>query len=490
MRFRELPGFSPLFCDFVDGAASARPFFSAAPDAVSLRSLATSCLTRDLPRQELSDLLLKQAGRFESGAKALSNIARLRLPDAVVVTTTFRPGLFGGPLSCWMKALTAARLAEWLNGQGHPAVPLGWIDSGTGSADLSVGVLSRESPCRFNLDRAGGSPDGIPDQIEGLMERVARALEVKLEDSGVLQVLRAAYAPGTGSSLAWGRAISKLLASWGLILLDPLQPETGALAARILPSLDSSRLAAALNEQERRLSAAGYGRAPDGKPASIGDADPKGQGVLPPFVMQRLLLPVAAEVIDEEDAYDFARDQGIVPMLELSAPVPWPRVSGTIVDARSGKILSRYGLGLEDLFSGPQVVSDRLMARAAVRGTLERLESTKAAIAEIFEELAGLVPSQDRMRAEIESAHTRMSYQVEKLQARFSAAHQRRRDAVERQVERVCSRLAPWGRLQEKEFAGFQFLHQHSNALVETLYERADPWKFEHQLIVLQVLST
>jgi len=486
LRFRELAGFPALFADFCEGAPAARQFFPCTPDAGSLQSQAESFHDRTLPRQDLCDLLHAQAERFRCGERARSNLAKLKDPQTMAVVTTLHPGLFGGPLCSWLKAFTAARLAAWLSDIGIPAVPVGWMDAGVRAGDLSVGLLATGGPLRVGLGCTPVPNAGVSNGIEELLARIAQVLEVSVEQSDLLQMLKAAYASEADLARAWGRSISKLLDSCGMVLLDPLQPGVLPLVMHLVPFVEERKAAAALAEQEKRLRAAGYGSAQtDGSAGNAHREGAAGQlaGVLTSLVMQHLLLPVVANVIGEAEAYSFAREQALFPELRLCQPLAWPRVSATILDARSRKVLRRYGIGLGELFAGPEAVIENLMRRLVAQDTLSRLENLEEELEKHLTELACLVPSEDRLRVRIEKCRRRMVYQLEKLKTRFSDAQWQRREAIKRQVSRLCHSLAPRGRLQEKELAGFQFIQRHSGAFVQTLYESINPWKFEHQLI-------
>jgi uncharacterized protein YllA (UPF0747 family) len=327
---------------------------------------------------------------------------------------------------------------------------------------------------------------GFQNQIEESLARIAQVMDVSVEESDLLQTLRAAYTGESDVSIAWGQLISKLLDSYGIIMLDPLEPGIHSLANHLRPSVDGCRAEAALAEQEERLQAAGYGDA--GAHTSAGNTTRAGaaghlKGVTAPLVMQHLLLPVAAVVIEEVEAYSVAREQELFSELRLRPPLAWPRVSATILDARSFKVLERYGLCLGELFVGPEALTEDLMRRRVAQDGLSRLKSLEVELDKHLTELAGLVPSEDRLGAQIEKCRRRAAYQLDKLKRRFSDAQRQRREAIQRQVSCLCDSLAPRGRLQEREVAGIQFIQRHSGAFVQTLYESIDPWKFEHQLI-------
>lgn len=486
MRFRELAAFPALFADFCEGAPAARQFFPYAPDAGSLQARAESFHDRTLPRQELCELLHAQAERFGFGARALSNLAKLKDPQTMAVVTTLHPELFGGPLCSWLKALTAARLAAWLSDIGIPAIPVGWMDANVRPGDLSAGLFATGGLLRVDLERATVLNAGAPDRIEELLTRIAQVLEVGVKQSDLLQMLKAGYASEADLSLAWGRSISKLLDACGMVLLDPLQPGVLPLAMHLLSFVEERRAAAVLAEQEKRLQEAGYGSAQSGGSAGNGLREGAAEqlaDLLTPLVMQHLLVPVAANVIGEAEAYSLAREQALFPELGLCPPLAWPRVSATILDVRSRKVLRQYGLCLDELFAGPEALTENLIRRLVAQDTLSQLDNLGEELDKRLTELAGLVPSGDRFGIRIEKCRRRMAYQLEKLRRRFSDAQRRRREAIKRQVTRLCDCLAPWGRLQERELAGFQFIQKHSDAFVQTLYESIDPWKFEHQLI-------
>jgi len=487
LRLRELPGFPALFADLVEGVPGVRQFFPGAPDAGSLRSRAAGAQARALPREELCNLLLRQAEWFGSSGRSISNIEKLRSPKTVAVVASLRPGLFGGTLDGWLKICTAARLAAWLAEGGIPAVPLGWIDAAAAATERSVVLLgSSGGPRRFDLGLTPGASMESSVEIEFLLGQIADELGLVAAESDLLQLLKGAYAPGPDLLRGFGRTIARLMEATGLILFDPLHPGFEPIALGLLPHTGDGAREEAFEQQERLLRDAGYGPAvAEESSAMTGDARStiKNARQPGPFIRQNLIMPVAATVVDEFEIFHCALDQPLFAALRMEPPAVWPRVSGTILDPRSRKILARYGLQLNDLFAGSETAAARLGQRLAVSDAPGRLRSLKADLDRQLGDVAAPVAATDRLRARIENSRRRMRYQVEKLEVRFLAARQRREEAILRQVSRLCASLAPRGGLQERESAGIQFVLRHSLRLPQILYESIDPWKFTHQLI-------
>jgi uncharacterized protein YllA (UPF0747 family) len=486
LRLRELPGISALFADFVEGVPGVRRFFSGAPDVVNLRLRAAEAQNRELPREELCNRLLKQAEWFGSSERSNANIERLRFPKTVAVVASLRPGLFGGTLDGWLKICTAARLAAWLEDGGIPAVPLGWIDSTAAAAERSVLLLGSAGPRRVELGSTPGTVIEISGEIESLLGQIAGTLGLVAAETDLLTLLKSAYSPGTDLTRGFGRTLARLMEVTGLILFDPSQPGCEPFAPGLPPHVGDGTLEEACEQQEKLLRDAGYAPAVAEQGSAItGDGRSTSTNVRKPgpFYRQNLIMPVAATVVDELEIFHCALDQPFFSALCLESPVVWPRVSGTILDPRSRKVLAHYGLQLRRLFAGSEAAAAGLGQRLAVSDVPSRLRSLRADLDRQLGDIAAPVASTDRLRARIENSRRRMSYQVEKLEIRFLAARQRRENAILRQVSRLCDSLAPRGRLQEREYAGIHFVLRHSLRLPQILYESIDPWKFTHQLI-------
>jgi uncharacterized protein YllA (UPF0747 family) len=482
LRFRELPGFHPLFIDLAEGVSSAVTLFPRPPDAGTLLAEAARVPEGRFARRTLCDVMEEQAARFESGTLARSNITRLRTPGTAVIVATLRPRILGGPLRDWLKAMTAVRLAAWLSEHGTPAIPVAWIDPTLDPADLCVGLLAPERPLRMELDAALCSSYRLPDSIRPWLHAVAAASGPDLSEDW--RRLEQAYAPGKSLVDAWGITVSKMLEKSGIVVFDPDHP--GFRESEL--GIDGSRYCGLVKQQGDRLLAAGYMNKEEVSELSVRDVPPSGHRVqmTAPFVAQCLLLPIAAVVVEEAEILDAAVQLTACSELHGHAPMVWQRLSATVVDARGKKLLDRYNLSIRDLCGGPQRLTEALDDPSPEHETVvPRLEALNAAVKVGLAELADLVPAEDRLRRAIDDSRRRMTYQIGKLTAAYSAARERRRQIISNQAQYLCSHLAPWGDLQERGVAGFQFAEWFSRSAPQSFNQDLADGKFEHQVVFL-----
>lgn len=424
MRFRKAPGFSPLFIDYAEGAASARSCFARPPGRDALLENARRAAERDPVPTDYWSLLAVKAKESGAAAPALDNLERLISGRTAVILAAMRSDPAGWRLCDWLKAVTAAKLAAWISDQGVQAVPLLWIDAHQRNEELPS---------------------------------------------------------------SWWLTVSEALNSSGIVLCSDFSPARFRGPRPEPPDLRD--LEAVCKREGRRLTSIGY---PDlCSKTSEQNPLPDDHGMWPGndgsrgLLLAQAFLQPAACVAGEADIGAFACSQAALAAAGFVPPVVWPRMSATIIDGRSGRLLSLYRLNLEDLFQGCERLVEKLdldRQAAAARIKLEQLkEGTTASLAELRED----VPVEDSLHNGLAGAGRRMLYQVGKLENSFAEEMRRRRETIARRIPRLCGNLVPGGDLQERQLAGIDALRQLSPMLPQLLLERLDPWEFEHQLFFL-----
>ncbi|RPI10189.1 MAG: bacillithiol biosynthesis BshC, partial [Acidobacteriales bacterium] len=254
-----LPGASRLFADFAYHFDRVRRFYDFAPGESA--SYASAAAAVEYPGERRAELV-EALRELNPGHPSLDLLAR---PGTCVVATGQQVGLLFGPAYTIYKALTAAKLAQQLTANGIPAVPVFWLateDHDLQEVDHCWVFDSAHRAARIDAGGALGSQGPVGRIPVG--ENPAAVLRGALEGlpfaGEVTAAAEQAYAPGRTFGEAFRALFQKLLSSYGLLCLDPLQPAVRQLAAPLLSQAagDSGELVRLVLDRNRELVAAGY----------------------------------------------------------------------------------------------------------------------------------------------------------------------------------------------------------------------------------------
>jgi uncharacterized protein YllA (UPF0747 family) len=448
LNFEELPEIPGIWLDFVH---SRLPISAGTRDLSSLSVPAEALLRQAVWCEDFCRFLEREHGLLP--ARALANAHRVAQPGTVVVLANLSPGLFGGPARQILKCLTAIKICETLARHNLEAVPVCWIqDSNSGDGRIkSVQLLDSESAIRDLRLEPTGAEDFAPcsllpeNQIHQLLEHISEFGRDTF-DPGTLEMIRSSYCGATTFAQAAARLLSVLMEEWGLVLVNSCAP--------VFQSF--------MKEKSAGLS----GERP---PASI---------------LQSFLLPVAFCVIDPDEVQSFVDARAGFNAVPLLPPVVWPQASATVVEPRNRRILERYGLELNQLFSGDAAIAKTLLDAIPAKASAKLFELSRET-ADCVAQLGSLASAGGALEITAAVLRKKIEYQLNRLRQKLEAARNRREETMARHLRRVCNVLAPNGRLQERELAGIQWPLRYSGAVLRWLYEHLDIESFEHQLIFM-----
>jgi uncharacterized protein YllA (UPF0747 family) len=487
LKIKDITNISPRYADFIEYSPTVRAFIPARPAWSHLTQRAVGTIFPAGSRQRLCRLLERRAESCRPGARVRENIRRLQNPGTAVILANLPADPLAGPAGLILKCLTAVKLGEKLHESGVEAVPLGWISDHDPDErpDRRLFMLNAGSRlCRLSPgppEKGGAESAGaVPEEIRSLLSRI-REIAGDSGDPEIMDILETACRPGRSGSSATACAFSRLTGDWGLLLLESRRPDWKRLQENVLSDLkiDPLRIEAILRRELDRLREAGY------------SADYRGQSAAMPDIVssvlimlaQNHLLPLAARVVDPPEMLTAGLMKPLADDSNSIPPLLWPQASATIIDARSRRALERHGIGFAELFAGARVAVDRMARWGKVASLLDNLDGLKSEIAGRTAELAALAAERADLAGDVEEARRRMSYQIDKLRQRLTAAAAEQRQAAERQLGRTANRLAPDGRLQERALAGIWFLLEYSRRFLDVVHRKVDIMNFDHQLI-------
>lgn len=438
---------------------------------------------------------------FAATGAAAARLERVAEAGGIVVSTGQQPGLFGGPLYTWLKALSALALAERIEREtGIPTAPVFWAATDDAdyaeaswtavATDLGVQRLSLSTPGRDGLVMAE-TPLG---PVEAALGELA-ATAASAPHGEILEALRAAYVPGATVGSAYVRFLRSVLEPLGIGVLDAWHPAT-LVAAR--PTLVSAlQRAASIDEavslRNVAIERSGYRpqvariaklslvfRAEEGVKARVPladalrvAADPAATlsaNVLLRPVVEQAILPTVAYVAGPGELAYFAQVGAVAEALGVPAPVAVPRWSASIVDPQTDRRLGRLGLMIDDL-RDPHAAERRLGDRAIpipLRTELEalrteaqrRVQAMLAANAEAGELIAERV---------LEGARQQIFHRLDRLERRIRTAARARETEAMADLTAVRAILMPEGHRQERRLNLVPLLARHGETLLAQL---------------------
>jgi len=540
LPFQQIPHTTRLFLDYLSYTPSVRSFYPRSPIFSEwLKDESKRVVYDGARRGKVSEILERQNRAWGASSKTLANIERFKR-GALAAVTGQQVGLFGGPLFSIFKALTAVKLAEQATAAGVDCVPVFWL--ATEDHDLAevnhVALLSEqglperlvvESPA-FDGNAVADAPVGtvrFGPQIEPVVERAAGLLG----DSKVTTWLRQAYRPGESLGSAFGLLFARLFADWGVILLDPADKDFHDLAKPLFRAAieRASELDEALLARGKALEAAGYhqqvkvtsattllfevkngartvvrrrSNGANGGEFAVGEERSSSEGLVERIeetpktfnpnalfrpVVQDYLLPTLVYTGGAAEVAYFAQAAVVYEKLLGRVTPILPRFSATLLEAKAERILTRYQLGLPEVFHGPEKVREVIAARSLPSDLQARFSEAYASVEQSMAALRESIGKLDSTLIDTaESTRSSMSYQIDRLRARVARAEQQRNEVVTRHADALSHALFPNKVLQEREIAGVSFVARYGPELLANLYQHVHPDCHDHQVIEVQ----
>jgi uncharacterized protein YllA (UPF0747 family) len=426
------------------------------------------------------DLLLRAASPGGSALRRLENAAR---EGGIVVTTGQQPGLFGGPIYTWAKAVSALACANVLEEvTGVPVLPVFWAatdDSDFLEASWTVvasGGLTRKLTLADKPADGTRLADVLLGDVGGLLGELSQACG-SAADRRVLELVTQSFVAGTSFGSAYVRLLRGLLEPMGIAVLDAAHPEVSRAADPLLRRAleQHAPLASALVERDSEIRAAGYRPQvlfDPGRTLVFGVAAGRRQriaataaeeamrlfpiGALSPNVLlrpvvERSLLPTAAYMAGPGELAYFAQASAVANALAAPLPLALPRWSTTLLEPEVARVLEKYHLEIGDLANRHEV--EKRLARASwpdpVSQALRRLRHS-------LDVEVGLLAAEIRASgpllgpAAVASLAQWIHWRVDRFERRLNAAVKKREEEMMHDIALASASLFPDGVRQER----------------------------------------
>ena len=430
--------------------------------------------------------------------RAAARLDAVAQGKGVVVTTGQQPGLFGGPIYTWAKALSAIALADALEAAiGMPVAPVFWAATDDSDfVEASWTMIARPGGAdelRLPGDFTGLSMAEVPlGDVSALLQRLERGAgsAAWLEP---LTLVRRSYRPDQTVGGAYLELLRGMLEPLGMAVLDAAHPSVRSAGSALLRDAlrRSERITAQVADRDLAVLAAGHApqvasvaglslvfRTERGDRQRIKHSEARaaavdaGDGTLSPNVllrpvMERAILPTIAYVAGPAEIAYFAQVSAVAAALDAAPPLAVPRWSCTILEPHVADILEKLGLGREDL-RDPHAAETRVAKARLPEGVAAALARMTAALNEALESLerdgAELVGPQA-----VEGARRAIAARISRLERRYTAAMKRQLADILQDIATARGSLYPAGKRQERALNLLPLLARYGQPLLNDM---------------------
>ena len=540
LSFDQIPHQTRLFLDYVRDPLALRQFY---PSAIRYHHELAQRVPEVLAayridRNRVCDALEAMNRRWGAGQPTLDNLQLLRESDCIAVVSGQQAGLFTGPLYTIYKALSAVKLAGCLRQRETKAVPVFWMaaEDHDFAEVAKAEFIGRDCQLKnvevTNALHREGEPVGqvvTDDSIDAVVDQLFELLPNSEFADDMKALVKDTWRPGRGYVESFAMMMTALLGRYGLIFLDPLDPELKQLAAPLYSEAAqrATEIAAALEKRSSELESAGYhaqvlatansfplflhdeqgrrhavARIENGKYkakeidkeytaeelAKLAHEQPQrfSPNVTLRAVVQDYLLPTIAYYGGAAEIAYFAQTAEVYRVLERPATPILPRSSLTMIERHTGRVLERYSLTLKDFFEGLEPVIKRVVEEVLGADTAKLFahseENINHELDRLRQELESIDPT---LAGALETGRKKINYQLDGLRTRFVRAQMSRDEAAHRQLQRAFEQLYPHKDLQERHINITSLLARHGTYVIEWIFNAINLGSTDHQIVKL-----
>jgi bacillithiol biosynthesis cysteine-adding enzyme BshC len=526
LPFTAIPHSARLFTDFLYHFDRVRNFFPEPPRSPDWILKQGPAITTQ-QASKVANILVRQNRSFGASEQAIENAQRLGQGSRAVVTGQ-QVGLFGGPAYAIFKALTAIKYAQEFTRAGVDCVPVFWMATEDHDfAEINHVLLPGASGIQ-KVEISSRGPEGAPVGDIPLGQHVNEVLRAAADafgESDFMRRLREAYSPDATFGSAFARFMASAFAPYGLVLMDPADPELHSLSAPIYSAVieRSADLNRAVLDRDKELETAGYHqqvkvtsgtsflfalengiRTPVQRSTSgfhISGETVSSEALLEVVrnqphrlspnallraCIQDYLLPTALYIGGPAEVAYWAQSAPLQQQLLGRATPIAHRFSATLVEPPQARLLKKYAMVVTDLFAGPEHTRERLAVRVLPAQVQAHFSQSREAITQQLAALQTNLEKLDRTLVDAaKRAGSKMLYQLERLRSRAARAELRRNDEVSRHADRLSLALYPDKDLQERIYPGALYLARYGPDLLASLLEQIHIECPDHQLVYL-----
>jgi bacillithiol biosynthesis cysteine-adding enzyme BshC len=435
---------------------------------------------------------------------AAERLDRVQREGGVVVTTGQQPGLFGGPIYTWSKAVGALALADEIQARtGIATAAIFWAATDDADfAEASRAAVARTGGVEVLRSTHAPKP-GTPMSLAplgNLQEQLMRLRDAarSAADPRALDAVVAAYGDPTHTvGDAFVQLLRALLEPLGIPVIDASHEAVRTASA---PTIEKTLQSATAIEQALRvradaMTAEGFEPQVEDVPglslafmregstkrrltvAEAAQINTKEAWLTPNVllrpIVEHAILPTVAYLAGPGELSYFAQVSAVAEAMGVESPTAVPRWSCTLLEPDIEALLDRYGATIAEV-GEPHTLETRVARHALDSSASDALAKARAMIASLPDALR---QESERLGLDdaVKGAARGLELRVDRLERRLIAGVKRHETAVMRDLATLRGALFPFGERQERVLNATPFFARYGTELLARMCTAAHP---------------
>ena len=167
-------------------------------------------------------------------------------------------------------------------------------------------------------------------------------------------------------------------------------------------------------------------------------------------------------------------------------PLPVARTAFTLLDARTSKLMKRYGLALSGFFQGEDQVRERIAQQLVPEALLREFAAIQKDTTDSLQRLRNdLIAFDESLAAATDKSRAKILYQLSKIERKTARETLNRNQRAAEDARYMSNLIYPEKHLQERLYSILPFIAKHGFALIETLYDHIRLDCPDHKVLVV-----
>lgn len=484
----------------------------------------------------MTAILEEQNRNYGCGSETLGNIHNLKQNQTCAVVSGQQVGLFSGPLYTIYKALTAVKLTEYLNKNDKGSfVPIFWLaaDDHDFTEINHINLLNKNNQIEkiqcdsFSLStKLPASKILLSQEINKCVQQLNNLTHDSEFKDEIISHLREAYEPDQSYVEAFGKWMTRLFKSYGLIFIDASHHGFKELGKSVflkeIAEYSPSTLCAV--ETSKKLKQAKYNCQiqlregilnlffTDSERQSIGIKEDGyiikdtqqtysrdelfalmenkpylcSPNVLLRPIYQDTILPTVAYIGGPSEVAYFAQMKGIYDRFSIPMPIIYPRKSISIIEQKIKNVLQKHNVNVQDFWHNFDQTIQTIIKKHIPLSIDKFFTSTASHLKQDFESIKKEIVSIDPdLESSADLTLEKINQQFKYLEKKILKASKKQNEILIQQLHKVKNNLYPTNHLQERVLNIVPYLIKYGYPFIDKLYKTIDINNQNHQIIEL-----